>query len=124
MNDPSETTMQVILPDGTKTEPTTLSALEEIASKREGLGQLELFEGKRYPDAVVTLAGGVKGWTIDLSELTDLSVGDEFHIEAHGVVAAKKHAVKYDEDGAETRTLTITLKADSVRAWDSTPESD
>jgi hypothetical protein len=98
-----------------------ITALEEIARQREVSGQLSLFEGRRYPDAVVQLAGGVKGFTIDLSDLTEINVGDAFHIEAHGVVAAKKHAVKYDEDGAETRTLTVTLKADSVRAWDATP---
>lgn len=77
--------------------------------------QLPLFEGKRYPDVTIALAGGVKGDAdFLLPEVTSLKIGESFEVVVRGEVTAKKHALKRDEDGQEQRTLVITLKVDDV----------
>lgn len=110
MSTAEETTMSVRLPDGTETPPVPLSALERAAT-----AQLTLFEGNHYADAEIKLAGGVKGFTVNLDDFVGLHVGDTFSATIHGVVVSKRHAVKFDEDGNPERTLTVTLKADDVR---------
>lgn len=110
----TETTMTMTTPDGKSTGSVPLSQIEDAASRVKG--QLSLFEGQRYPDAEIKLSGGVKGLTVDLEDFASLKVGDDFTATIHGVVASKRHAVKFDEDGNPERTLTVTLKADNVRA--------
>lgn len=77
--------------------------------------QLPLFEGARYPGVTIAMSGGIEGDAeFLLPEVTHLKVGSIFHVVVHGTVVAKKHALKYDKDGEEQRTMTVTLKVDSI----------
>lgn len=107
----TETTMTLKTADGESVGPVPLSALESATER-----QLTLFEGQAYPDTQIRLSGGVDGLTVDFADLTGLRVGDDFTAQVKGVIAAKKHSVKFDEDGNPTRILTIQLKADDVRS--------
>lgn len=109
MSTTEETTMTMTTPDGKTTGPVPISALSDAATR-----QLTLFEGQRYPDAKIAVSGGVEGLSVDLKDFVGLCVGDTFSATIHGVVASKRHAVKFDEDGNPERTLTVTLKADDV----------
>lgn len=79
--------------------------------------QLALFEGQRYPNLVVTLGGGEKGYAQDeegvLEQIAGLRIGEEFSFVVNGIVGSKRHAVKITDDGPE-RTLTIALKVDKI----------
>jgi hypothetical protein len=77
--------------------------------------QLKLFEGKRYPNVDVKLAGGVAGDAeFVIPEITGLKVGEAFRLVVSGYIAAKKHALSYDKEDEEVRTLVVTLKVDRV----------
>lgn len=77
--------------------------------------QLALFEGKRYPNVDLRMAGGVVGDAEYLMpDLTGQKIGSAFTLTVHGVVTAKKHALTFDKDGEEVRTLVVTLKVDSI----------
>lgn len=93
-----------------------MSATEEAPVKTVSVPakQLPLFEGKRYPSVDLKMAGGMAGEAeFLLPDVTGQRIGEAFHLVVHGVVA-KKHALSFDKDGEEIRTLVVTLKVDSI----------
>lgn len=100
------------------TETTDAEILADADSQLVKPGkQLTLFEGKRYPDVDVRLAGGIKGDAdLDglLSTLASGKIGSTFTLTVHGYVAAKKHALTFDADDGEVHTLVVTLKVDKI----------
>lgn len=77
--------------------------------------QLPLFEGKRYPDVTIAMLGGMSGDAeFLLPDVTGLKIGEKFSLVVRGVVVSKKHALSFDKEGDEKRTLVVTLKVDDV----------
>lgn len=91
-------------------------ATTETTIDEKQLRQLTLFEGSRYPSLDVKLTGGVTGDAgMLLPVATSLRIGEAFELVVRGVVVAKKHALSFDKDGEEIRTLVVTLKVDDVQ---------
>ena len=96
------------------TDEFAAQAVEAPARGKAGK-QLPLFEGKRYPDVELRLAGGMTGDAeFLLPDVTGRRIGEAFHLVVHGMIVSKKHALTFDKDGEEKRTLVVTLKVDDV----------
>ena len=81
--------------------------------------QLPLFEGARWPDASIALTGGMSGEAeFLLPDLLKQKIGSTFAIVVHGIVVSKKHQLKTDKDGEQTRQLVVTLKVDNIDPLD------
>lgn len=112
MSSTEEETTMTFESGGRKVGPMPLSALGKVGE------QLAMFEGRSYPDVEIKLTGGLAGNTLDaLPEITGQRIGEPFTLVVSGEIVAKKHQLKRDKEGAETRVLVVTLKVDDMREY-------